>query len=503
MGNETIGMQRHHERQSGGLGRKILVISVPILILLLFVVLGGGLNALKKQPEVKKRSRPVLAVRATTAVSDTIQLKVNVQGQSRPRTEIDLVPEVAGKIVYVSQKFISGGIFAKGDVLYRIDPADYHVAVVRAEATVARAQQILLREQSEGAIARLDWDDLGGGKEATDLTLRKPHLLEAQAGLQSAQADLDNANIRLRRTAVTAPFNGRVREKVADIGQYVNPGARLGRIFSTDIAEVRLALSDADIARIDLPLAYVAKNRDAALDVKLSAIIGGKVRVWNGKIMRTDAAYDPQTRSMFAIAEVVDPYGKGAADGNYPMSPGLFVDAQIEGKTLEGVIIIPRDALRPNDKVYTVNQDGIAKIHDVDVLDTNPERAALLGGVTPGALVIVSPMEQSQINYKFRALDADDPTIILVDTKKAEDDKKDKKNEQVDLVAAKKKLAESKKNYAAAKKAYAIAKKKSRKKKSKKERRQEKLEKEKLEKENLEKEAAKNKQQDTTSAGAE
>ena len=465
MGNETIGIQR----ESSGLMRKALVILVPLLILLVFVILGGGLNALKKKPEVKKRSRPVLAVRASIAVSDTVQLKVNVQGESRPRTEIDLVPEVAGKIVYVSPKFISGGLFAKGDVLYRIDPADFNVAVVRAEAAVARAQQILLREQSEGAIARLDWDDLGGGKEATDLTLRKPQLLEAQAGLQSAQADLDNANIRLRRAAVTAPFNGRVREKVADIGQYVNPGARLGRIFSTDIAEVRLALSDADIARIDLPLAYVAKSRDAALDVKLSAIIGGKVRIWNGKIMRTDAAYDPQTRSMFAIAEVVDPYGKGAADGNYPMSPGLFVDAQIEGKTLEGVIIIPRDALRPNDKVYTVNQDGIAKIHDVDVLDTNPERAALLGGITPGALVIVSPMEQSQINYKFRALDVNDPTIILVDTKKDEDEKDKKKDDaQVDLAAAKKKLAESKKSYVAAQKEYAIAKKESRKKNKKK-----------------------------------
>ncbi len=473
MGNETIGIQR----QSGGIGRKILVILVPILILLVFWLLGGGLKALTKKPDVKKRSRPVLAVTASIAVSDTVQLKVNVQGESRPRTEIDLVPEVAGKIIYVSPKFISGGIFAKGDVLYRIDPADYEVAVVRAKAAVARAQQILLREQSEGAIARLDWEDLGEGRPATDLTLRKPQLLEAEAGLQSAQADLDNANIRLRRTVVTAPFNGRVREKVADIGQYVNPGSRLGRIFSTDIAEVRLALSDADITRIDLPLAFVAKNRSSAPDVRLSTIIGGKTRVWNGKIMRTDAAYDPQTRSLFAIAEVVDPYGSGAADGGYPMSPGLFVDAQIKGKLLEGVIVIPRDALRPEDKVYTVNQDGIATVHDVDVLDTNPERAVLLGGIEPGALVIVSPLEQSQINYKFRVLDVNDPTIILVDAKK-EENKKDKNqtDSQAALAAARKKLAESKKNYAAAKKEYAIAKKKNRKRKNKKDNNKEKRE---------------------------
>ncbi len=464
MGNDTIGVDEHTShfqgKPNGGFGRKVIVliaIIVPIAILLLFFVMGTVLKAMSQAPEVKKKSRPVLAVMATTAISDTVQLSVNVQGQSRPRTEIDLVPEVGGKIVSVSPKFISGGIFNKGDVLYRIDPSDYNVAVVRAQSTVARAQQILLREQSEGAIALLDWQDLGNGKEATDLTLRKPQLLEAEASLQSAQADLENAKIRLRRTAVTAPFNGQVREKFADIGQYVNPGARLGRIFSTDIAEVRLALSDADIARINLPLAFVAKNRKSAPSVKLSATIGGKLREWDGKIMRTDAAYDPQTRSMFAIAEVVDPYGSGMADGTFPLAPGLFVDASIEGKTLENVIIIPRDGLRPENKVYTVNEDGIAKSNDVTVVDTNPNRAVLLDGIAPGDLVIISPLEKSQISLKFRVLDSADPTKILIEPKEDEDKSEEKEKTEIDLAAAKRKVAETKKAYSAAKTEYVAA----------------------------------------------
>jgi len=460
MGNETIGVDTLNHQ--GSKRRKITIILAilsPVLIIILFMFMGSVLKANSKQPDIKKRSRPVLAVMASTAISDTVQLKVNVQGQSRPRTEIDLVPEVGGKIVSVSPKFISGGIFNKGDVLYRIDPSDYNVAVVRAESTVARAQQVLMREESEGAIAKLDWDDLGNGKEATALTLRQPQLLEARASLQSAQADLDNAKIRLRRTAVTAPFNGQVREKFADIGQYVNPGARLGRIFSTDIAEVRLALSDADIARINLPLAFVAESREAAPDVKLSATIGGQLREWNGKIMRTDAAYDPLTRSMFAIAEVLDPYGAGAADGNFPLAPGLFVDASIAGKTIENVIIIPRDGLRPEDKVYTVNEEGIATSNDVIVVDTNPERAVLLNGIEPGALVIVSALEKAQISLTFRVLDINDPTKILIDPKKEERGKK--KDEGKDpLAEAKQKLADSKKSYAVAKKEYAVAKKK-------------------------------------------
>jgi len=253
-----------------------------------------------------------------------------------------LVPEVGGKITYVSPKFLSGGLFRKGDVLYRIDQADYNVAVIRAEAAVARAQQLLVREKAESEIARMDWEDLGTGP-ASDLTLRKPQMMEAEASLQSAEADLENARIRLGRTAVRAPFNGRVREKFADLGQYVNPGARLGRIFATDITEIRLALSDADLTRLDIPVAYVAKDREAAPDVLISGTIGGQIREWPAKIMRTDSIFDTQTRSLFAIAEVVDPYGKGVAEGGYPLAPGMYVDAKISGKKLQNVITIPRD----------------------------------------------------------------------------------------------------------------------------------------------------------------
>ena len=395
---------------------KIVRVLIPVFIIFLFILFSSALKGLKKTPEIKKRSTPILAVMATPAVSDTVQLSVTVQGETRPRTEIDLVPEVAGKVVYVSPKFLSGGLFAKGDVLYRIEDADYQVAITRANAAIARAQQVLIREQAEGDIARQDWDDLGQG-QASDLTLRKPQLLEAQANLQSMQADLENAQIRLTRTEVKAPFNGRVREKLVDLGQYVNPGSKLGRIFSTDIAEINLALSDADLSKLDIPIAYVATSRKTAPKVRLSTIIGGQERVWQGHIMRTAATYDTQTRSLFAIAEVVDPYGKGATKDGYPIAPGLFVDAQITGKTLDNVIIIPRDGLRPENKVYVVDSDGIAHSRDAQVLDTDPSRAVLRSGVSAGEYVILSPLEKSQISLKFKALDVNNPNTVLVEPK--------------------------------------------------------------------------------------
>jgi len=428
MSTQSVGVE---PEKQGSLMRKILVILTPILILAACILGAIALVSSKKKPEVKKRGAPSLAVMATEAVSDNVQLTVNVQGETRPRTEIDLVPEVGGKITYVSPKFLSGGLFTKGDVLYRIDQADYNVAVVRAEAAVARAQQVLVREKAESEIARKDWEDLGSGP-ASDLTLRKPQMLEAQAGLQSAQADLDNAKIRLGRTAVRAPFNGRVREKFADLGQYVNPGSRLGRIFSTDITEVRLALSDADLTRLDIPIAYVAKSRTTAPDVKITGVVGGQTREWPAKIMRTDSTFDTQTRSLYAIAEVNDPYGKGAAEGGYPLAPGMYVDAAISGKSLDNVITIPRDGLRPENKVYIVNMDGVAESRSPVVLDANPQRAVLAGGVEPGELVILSPLEKSQISLKFKVLDVDDPSIVLVEPKtdKSEDEDDEEKSDE-------------------------------------------------------------------------
>jgi len=393
---------------------KWLIALICLLILLVTVLVTFGIIKAMKKPETKKEADTTMAVLAAPARLENVQLMVSAQGEARPRTEIDLVPEVAGKVVYVSPNFIDGGIFKQGETLLRIEDADYKVAVIRAEAGVAQAEQALVREKAEGEIARQDWEELGSG-DPSALTLRKPQLQQAQATLLAAKAELQQTNLQLKRTAVQAPFDGRVITKNSDLGQFVAPGARLGRIFSTDIAEVRLALTDNDLAKLDLPIAYVADSRDTAPDVKLSAIIAGQNRVWQGKIMRTDSTYDTQTRAMYAIAEVVAPYATGAAEGNFPLAPGLFVDAEIAGYQMNDVIVLPRGGLRPENKIYVVNDEGKATIRDAVVVDSDAQRAVLRSGVESGELVIVSPLEKSAISRSFKVLDSSDPDTILVD----------------------------------------------------------------------------------------
>lgn len=400
-----------------GFLKKSLFYTIPFLCIIGFIFLGSIIIKFNNKPEEKKRAFNTLAVLADHAVLDDVQLSVKTQGEARPQTEIDLVPEIGGKIVYVSPNFIEGGIIKKGEVLLRIEDADYKVSVIRAQAQVAQAEQSVIREKAEGEIAKQDYQELGIG-EASPLALRLPQQAQALASLQAAEAELAAANLQLKRTEVRSPFTGRVKSKNSDIGQYVSPGRTLGRIFSTGIVEVRLPLSDSDLSKLDLPVAYVSKNRASAINVKLSAVIAGERRYWNGKIMRTASTYDTQTRALFAIAEVVDPYGLGSSENGYPMAPGLFVDAEIAGKVYKEVIVLPRDGLRPDNEVYVVNDKGKTDIRKVDVLDSDSERALLLSGIEAGELVVLSPMEKSRVSMTLRALDVNNPDVILVDPPK-------------------------------------------------------------------------------------
>ena len=390
---------------------------LPLMVLTGLATTGFALVAINEEPEEKRRSFNTLAVMADYARESDVVLSISTQGEVRPRTEIDLVPEVGGKVVSISPNFIEGGIFRRGETLLRVDPSDYEVAVVSAQANVANAQQALAREVAEARLAASDIAELGIS-EASDLALRRPQLQQAEAALRAAESELERARLQLGRTNVRAPFAGRVREKSADVGQFVSPGARLGRIFSTDIVEVRLPLTDADLAKIDLPLAFVAESRDTAPRVTLSADIAGERREWDGRIMRTDASYDTQTRALFAIVEVADPYGAGSADG-VPLAPGLFVDAEVEGRALESMIVLPRDALRPRGEVYVVDSEGKAEIREASVVDTDSARAVIRPGVVrDGEMVVVSPMERSRIETPLKVLDVNDPSVVMVEPKR-------------------------------------------------------------------------------------
>ncbi len=369
----------------------------------LFTVLGtlgifvGGFALISIMGSLRPKIEPKEVAIAPPAVFyDTVEpkptvLNVYAQGEVRPRTDINLTAEVAGRIVRTSNAFVGGGAFEKGELLVKIEDADYRVAVAAAKARMAQAEENLRREEAEADLALRDYEALGRPEEASELTLRKPQLAQSRAAFDAAKADHNGALLNLQRTEIRAPFDGRVRERLAGEGQFISPGAAIGRIFSTDVAEVRLPLADSDLAKLGISLAFVETLESPGPKVTLSSTIGGEFHEWVARIARTDGAIDPTTRQISAIAVVEDPYGKGA-DNGAPLAMGLFVDAVIEGRALERAIVLPRSALFGRNTVYVIGAEDKISARDVVVIAADKDTITLAGGLESGERVITSPL---------------------------------------------------------------------------------------------------------------
>ncbi len=374
------------------MGRLIAIIA-PLLIILILGIGGSvALNLIKPEPEKVEAPHGGLNVFAEPITRGDLQLTVEAQGEVIPRREIVVSPQTSGRVSYVSPDFIDGGFIKKGQLLVRVEAADYELAVVRAQSGVASAQQRLVREVAEAELAAQDIADLGL-EDVSPLARREPQLADARANLESAKAQLKDAQLALNRTAVYAPFEGRVRERNVDIGQIVSPGQTLGRVFANDVVEVQLPLQDDEMGRLGLPLAFAASKSKPGPSVIFTATVGGKPRTWHGEVVRSAAAVNSQTRQINVIAELKDPFGAGA-DGDAPMAPGLFVNATILGETLENILIAPRAALRGGDKLYIgLPEAGKLSIRDADVIYSDPKGAYLSAGATEGEMAITSPIQ--------------------------------------------------------------------------------------------------------------
>ncbi|MGD8326319.1 MAG: efflux RND transporter periplasmic adaptor subunit [Sphingomonadales bacterium] len=382
--------------------RKLMTLGAFAIGIVLIIAVFVG----KPKPQRQPAEVVPPAVHIVEAKPSSIQITVDAQGTVTPKREIDLVPEVAGKVVDVAETFIAGGFFNKGDVLIRVEPRDYEFAVTRAEAELASAVQRLALEQAEADQARRDWSQLGETGEPTPLVLREPQLAEARARLAAAQAQLDDAKLDLERTVIRAPFAGRVREKRVDIGQYVTLGVALGRVYSTDVVEIRLPLTDRQIGYLGLPL---SPNQDVPpVNVTLSARFAGDVHHWSGQIFRTEGAIDPRSRVLYAVVEVADPFGlKAEGKKSVPLSVGLFVEAEIEGKTYEDVFVLPRQALKEQDQLIIVNDEDKLEFRTVGVLQSNPDTAFINAGLKSGDRVMWSTLENPVDGMAVEVLESD------------------------------------------------------------------------------------------------
>lgn len=374
--------------------KKMLRYFLPLGLIVLAVVTVIGMATMSKgkRPERQDSGQSATLVETIKAEARSLNFIIQSQGTVRPRTQTNLVAQVSGIVVSVSDSFVAGGFFRAGDVLLEIDPSDYRTALKRAEAALASRKAKLTEEKSRSEQAVKDWRNLGREGNPPDLVMRLPQLADATANVLAAEADIDKARRDLERTRISAPYDGLLRDRRVDIGQYVTPGTQLGISFAVDTAEIRLPLATAELAFLNLPASTDTKTEDYP-EVSLTAEFGDLTKRWDAQLIRTEGVLDESSRALYVVASVVDPYGFLGESPQDELRMGTFVRAAINGRYVENVVVLPRHVLRNDNTVLVANAERELEVRQVNLVRAEGRQVYITDGVSDGELVVTTTLD--------------------------------------------------------------------------------------------------------------
>ena len=356
----------------------------PFLIVFSSIVVFTLMIKLKPEAEFQKPNLIPQVVETMAAYPSEVRAKINSQGTIRPEHEIIITSEVSGKVEWISTKFLDGAGFSIGDTLMKIEKRDYELALISRESSLFQARLALEREEAEANLANIEWKRVGKG-DASSLTLREPQLAQARAVLAAAEAAYEQSKRNLKRTEVIAPFDGRVRKKMVDIGANLVPGSRIADIYNTLNYEVRLPVADKDIPFLGIPLDGTTLSESSRPSVLLTTSYGGDTFQANGYIVRSESQIDPKTRMISVIATI--PMNKM----NKKLKVGMFVNAEIDGLSFKNITVVPRSAVK-NDMIWVVEKNYLRK-KSVEVIRYEDDLAFIADGLNKNDRVLVTRLD--------------------------------------------------------------------------------------------------------------
>ncbi|NQT19795.1 MAG: efflux RND transporter periplasmic adaptor subunit [Planctomycetes bacterium] len=384
---------------------------IVLQIMLVMVVLAagaGGAYWLLKNPRKAKRAeveaKPML-VRTIPATPSRQRLEVTAMGTVVPAMEIELQPQVAGRIIEQSAELLPGGRFETGDVIARIDPRDYELAVEQQQALVQRARFELKVEQGRGAIAEREWGlletDVPTTEDGRSLALRKPHLQNAKAALAAAESALKKTKLDLERTTLRAPFNALVLKEAVDVGQLVSPQTRLATLVGTDSFYVQVSVPVDRLGSIRIP---TTNGRPGARSKVIHSLSNGTCNECEGRVVRLLGDISPAGRMARLLVEIEDPLGAGKA----PLLLGAYVRVEIEGGRLDGVYELPRRTIREGGRVWVVNADDQLEVRQVKIAHGRTDTVIVSEGIAEGDNIITSPIATPMPGMRLRVEQIED-----------------------------------------------------------------------------------------------
>ncbi|MBN2311738.1 MAG: hypothetical protein JXR94_22355 [Candidatus Hydrogenedentes bacterium] len=433
---------------------------VPVVVVACVAVLALGglgkemLSRLRKPPaEVVAEERPV-PVEVMAAQPADVQVVLKGLGTAKCLDVVEVVPEVAGKVIEIHPEFEVGNVIPEGEVLFVIDPRTYEAALEEAEAAVTQIESSISRIETQMALDRdrlkvlertrdlaeaefarkkelYEKDQVGalsaveaaeqGFNQAVDavslmeqaLRLYPIQIREARGGLAAAAARRDTVRINLERTRVKAPFTARVRAHRLEVGQYVAPGVAVATLANDALLEISVPV-DSRYARQWLPFngrpmaagtAWFSAVEPVACTIRWTEDMEG--HTWEGRLERVEQF--SQDTLMVDLAVRVEGANALSKDGReLPLVEGMSCWVEIPGRTMKGVFRLPAWAVTLDDTVYVAAEaDDTREAPDLRRLRTTPVEVVreegdfkyVSAGLAPGDLVVTtrlaSPLEGS------------------------------------------------------------------------------------------------------------
>ena len=361
--------------------KPFLIIGAATLIASVLYILG------QVSPQPIEEPAP-LDVNVQILIPIDYEVKIKSTGTTTPITQTILTSEVGGEVIYRSKKFSEGSSIIIGEILAKIDDTDLQLQYKNALLQLASAEVQFAVQQAEAEIAQEAWKQVGEGA-AQDLTAKKPQLKQAKAALEVAKAQVQSAEKKLNKTEITAPYTGRIKDLNIDLGSTILPGQPVGSMYTSNEIEVTLSIKDSDLRFLDIPMDGRKLNPDQKSLVVIKSLYKGEMQEWSGNLERVDGVIDPMTRMIKLIAN----FKNNFIEDTKPILPiGLFVEAEVSGKRLIDVFMIPNTALTPNGELLVVNQDNTLEIRKVKIITKMKDHIIVKKEIKAGERVVVSKL---------------------------------------------------------------------------------------------------------------
>ena len=324
------------------------------------------------------------------------QVQISSNGTTTPLTQTVLTAEVGGEVIYRSKKFAEGASVIEGEILAKIDDTDLQLQYKNALLQLANAEVQYSLQLAEAEVAKEAWDKIGDGV-ASDLTLKKPQLKQAEAFLEVAKAQVSSAAKKLNKTEIIAPYAGRIQNVNIDLGTTIIPGQPVGAMYTSSEIEITLAVKDNDLQFLSIPMDGRKLNPSEQASVVIESFYKGKTQSWKGKLERVDGVIDPVTRMINLIAVFKNDF----IESDKPNLPiGLFVEAKIDGITLKNIFEIPINSISKDNEVYIVDKDNQLELRKLTVLKKYSEFVIIKDGLKAGERIVTSKLSTASNGIK-------------------------------------------------------------------------------------------------------